>query len=250
MFRKIVITGILMFFYMLCYSLQVDAFNQGVMAYNNKDYQKAIESFESIYAEGKESYELHFNLGLSYLNAGEIGLSKLYLERAKLFSPREPELVKAIKIVDEQVATPITTIPDFIVLQKFRKVAFMGSSLFWAILQLIVTFILLFLFYLILFKGIKGMFLAKILPICLSLLLLWSFINSHYRLTQRIDSHSAIVMTENGYLYEGADERSAVVADVSTGVKVTILDQIGAWYKVQLEDKDIGWIETKKVTII
>lgn len=51
-------------------------------------------------------------------------------------------------------------------------------------------------------------------------------------------------------IYQAPDERSGEVVTIGPGNKVYILDTIGDWYKVQLEDKDAGWIKKENIFII
>lgn len=229
---------------------QSDAFSSGTSAYNQENYEEAIDIYQSILDSGLHSYELLFNLGMAHLKVGNVGESILYFEKAKLLKPHEAGLDDLLTVANEQVITSITHIPDFIILEKYRDLASGLSSNSWAILQISFLLLLFLVLYAVLFKEWTGFFLSRALPIILLLFSILCFVNSQFVQIRIVDSETAIVMDEEGYLYEGADDRSEVIADVSEGVKVFIIDRVGEWYKVQLEDKDIGWIPIKKVTII
>ena len=229
---------------------QSDAFNNGVAAYNQNNYVKAIEIYQSIYDTDIHSYELLFNLGMSHLKNGNIGESILFFEKAKLYRPHNETLDDMLALANEEVKFSITKIPDFILLERYRALASSLSSNTWAIFQIVFLLFFCLSLYFILFRGWTGKWLSRVLPFILLFLSILCLTNSQFVHNSIIDSQSAIVMEVEAYLYEGADERSEVIANVSEGVKVYILDQVGEWYKVQLEDKDVGWIPIKKVTII
>ena len=229
---------------------QADLFNRGVIAFNAENYNEAVEAFESSIRDSLESYELYFNLGLAHFKLGHIGKSKLALERARLIEPNKPELIDALSILEDQIITPVTKIPDFILVQKFRELASSFSVNTWTVIQIIAVFLILVLLYFILFRHAEGVFIARIFPLILLILVAIASFSAHYKYENRVHSMNAIYMESKGFIYQGADERSEVVADISEGVKLIILDKIGNWYKVELEDKDVGWVPIKKVTII
>jgi len=70
----------------------------------------------------------------------------------------------------------------------------------------------------------------------------------HSKLTE-LGGDQAISM-QSQELYEAADDRSNSIVSIGPGNKVFLLDTIGDWYKVQLRDKDTGWVKKDRVSII
>jgi hypothetical protein len=152
-------------------------------------------------------------------------------------------------IAKNQVEIKVTKIPDFIVWQWYQNVARLFSSNVWAGIQFAAFGIGLLLFGGILFNRLIH-WRYKVLCGLFIMIGVFSLSMSSFQRKALTDSHAAIYMEDRGLIYSGADERSDAVADVSEGVKMYILDVIGEWYKVQLEDKDIGWVKKEKVEII
>jgi len=64
-------------------------FTTANIAYEQKDFQKAIRSYEAILSTGTESAELFYNLANSYYQQGTIGKAILYYEKSLLLDPLE-----------------------------------------------------------------------------------------------------------------------------------------------------------------
>ncbi len=232
-------------------SIQINGqstFDQAVMAANAGNHEEAIKIYEDLIAADQVSSELYYNLGLSHLESGDIASSVLQLERATKLSPGNEQIRQALDIASDQVAVQITEIPDFILWQWYTVIARWGSSDFWSIFQIIFLAMALYSVYVSLFQSKNKRWM--IATAAMFGLAVFSFINADFIKSDITNGNAAIITAPAAYIYEGADDRSEPISDVSPGVKVFIIDQIGEWYKVQLEDKDVGWIETKKVTII
>lgn len=224
-------------------------FNKAVLAINRDDFVEAIGLLEQLSDNNVESKELFYNLGYAYLKNGQIGKSILSLERGRRLSPADENIVRLLSIANSNVRMKITKIPDFIVWQWYQRTALLLSSNQWAFLQIIIITIALIIAFLLMWGRLSG-FRYKILLSGLVLLALLSYSLSYYQQSLALDSNAAIYMEEEGFIYSGADDRSDVVAELSEGVKMYLIDTIGEWYKVQLEDKDIGWVKKEKVEII
>ena len=79
------------------------AFKSGIDQYNSADYPGAAESFSSIIDHGLKSGNVYFNLGNCRLKEGKIGQAILSFERARLFIPRDRDLVSNIGIARELI---------------------------------------------------------------------------------------------------------------------------------------------------
>ena len=56
------------------------------------------------------------------------------------------------------------------------------------------------------------------------------------------NSQLAIVLDKKIELKNGPDKESSAVLEIHEGLKITLLDQIGDWYKVKLSNGDQGWL--------
>lgn len=65
---------------------------EGVKAYEEGDYKRAINEFSALVSTGLRNGKLFYNLGNSYLKAGDIGRAILWYERAALLIPGDADL--------------------------------------------------------------------------------------------------------------------------------------------------------------
>ena len=68
-------------------------FYEANFAYKEGEYAKAILVYEEVLQDGLESGSLYYNLGNSYFKDEKLGKAILNYERAKLFMPRDGDLV-------------------------------------------------------------------------------------------------------------------------------------------------------------
>ena len=228
---------------------QTSEFNQAVIAINAEKYSEGAQILQNLVDSSQvQSVELYYNLGFAYLKNGQLGQSILSLERAKLLDPKNEQVTQLLSIANEKVEVKITHIPNFILMELYESAAMSFSSNVWAFMQVIFFILFLLLLYLRLFRNYDSRNYTIPIGISLALLLICLALTSKRRVIA-LTKDTAIFMDKKGYIYSGADDRSEAVADISEGVKMYIIDRIGDWYKVELDDKDIGWVQKEKVAI-
>jgi len=67
-------------------------FLEGVNSYKNGDFSTAAQRFEQVAQNGVKSGQLYYNIGNSYLKAGDIGRAILWYERSIKLIPLDPDL--------------------------------------------------------------------------------------------------------------------------------------------------------------
>lgn len=69
-----------------------DVFVRANEAYTQQNFEQAVELYESVLTQGKESGPLYYNLGNTYFRIGKIGKAVLNYERALMITPRDSAL--------------------------------------------------------------------------------------------------------------------------------------------------------------
>lgn len=226
------------------------AFKEANIAFSQGSFDLAIQQYEHVESMGFISPELYYNLGIAHHEEGNLGLAILYLERLLLINPGSNRGKEALAILSKEVETQITEIPPFILWQFYRGAVNALSSSVWAVLQVIsgIVFVLLAGWIFFFQKKRSSYLISGIVGFLFLFTVTWHF--AFVRSTVESGGQSAIVMSADVYLYSGPDERSEEIARLSEGVKVYILDQIGEWIKVELEDRDVGWVERQVIEVI
>lgn len=79
-------------------------FDEGNSAFKAGDFVKAADRYEKMISQGETSFSLFYNLGNSQFRLGENGRAILSYERAKLLSPRDPDLRANLALARKNVA--------------------------------------------------------------------------------------------------------------------------------------------------
>jgi tetratricopeptide (TPR) repeat protein len=229
---------------------QTVQFEQAITALNGGNYQESIDLLEEIAEGDNQSVELYYNLGLSHLKLNHLAEGIANLHRALLISPSHAESQAALDIAKGKISTPITEIPDFILYQGYTDIARSLSINAWVAIQLISLLGVVLLVYILLFKSYAS---KPFLYACIgamALMSLWSYTNSAYLKGNAIQPNMIVISEEQTEIYVGADDRSEIVAVVGEGVTARVVDYLSDWIKIELADKDVGWVQKNKVIII
>lgn len=217
-------------------------------AYKAEQYKEAIQKYESILSTGNYSKELYYNLGNSYYQEKQIASSILHFERALKISPYNKDVQYNLSIAKLELADDIEVLPPFFLAAWWKNIHQLTSSTSWAILSILMMII-----------GVAGLimwligqdrsqkkrgFIGGISLIALSLLFLGLAFSQS---VEENNSGEAIIMTQEINLQSAPESQSNTILQLHEGTKVTILDQIGDWYKVLIANGEQGWIEKNTI---
>jgi tetratricopeptide (TPR) repeat protein len=235
--------------------LSVLAFSSGVFAvdaeadfqkanqlFQDKDYAGAIQLYQQILTQGKESAPLYFNLGNAYFKDGDLGRAILYYLKAQRLDPSDDDIKanldfarKFTSIQMEGVKlNPISTFFESVVgPYRLSTLAWLSSFLF------ILFFILLGLRYGFGFRTSPlrvGTIVVLVLLVASSWLTTFKY--RHDYLTKR-----AVIVAEECPVYSGPYDQSDIELEAAPGLVVEILSKSGDYYNVLFENKRRGWIK-------
>ena len=222
---------------------EAGVFDQGNQLFSQNDYDGAIEQFELLLNNGLESPEVYFNLGNCFAQKKEWGKAILNYERALVLDPNDQTLLNNLEFANSKTADEIEKIPEFFLLKWWSNIRNFSSSGIWALLGI-----------LLLWGGIAGLilwllgkfrsqrkrgFLAGLASLGLSFVF---FALAYSSFQVQKNSGSAIVMVVETPLQTLPDEISKPILQIHEGTKVKIIEKLTSWYKVRLENGEIGWI--------
>lgn len=214
-------------------------------------YTQAIEDYNKIVASGKVSAELFYNLGNCYYKENQIAKAILYYNKALRLDPLNKDIQHNLTLASAQTANKIDPLPKFFLVEWTDSVANLFSSNGWAkaslfliVLTLIATAIFIFsntymkrkLFFIVGCIGL-GLF---IISICFS-------IRQKDRL---LHSGDAIVMESSSAVKSSPDFSDKDLFVLDAGTKVTVIETVGSWNEIEIENGNRGWIEKKNIETI
>ena len=212
-------------------------------AYQEKDYRQAVREYENILAKGQHSEAVYYNLGNAYFRLEEFGPAILNYQRALRLGPKDQHTLHNLELAQAQLPQQVIKIEQSGVVKAWLSVQNTLSTQAWSIIGLIILWlgaILLGLWLLHPLNRVKKLSLAS--GVLLLFLCLLPFLLAYGRSQEEFYSTKAVVMTERAQLRAAPEEDSKAVMPLYEGITVEILDELGAWNKVRLEDTTEGWL--------
>jgi tetratricopeptide (TPR) repeat protein len=219
-------------------------FSEASKLYERGDYFGALTLYEKIRTSGKESGELYYNIGNCYLKRKELGEAVLNYERARLFIPRDGDLLANYAYALSELKEPDMKDSSFFLLASVRYIASFVSideltilvSIFFSLLFIIGILCSIHIFN-------KRAFFWSIASIGVLFLFfsmgLWDKIKT-------IEACAVVTEKEISVRF-GPFERATTHFTVYEGMRVMIEEVKGGWVKIARLDGMSGWVETDTI---
>ncbi|OYQ36622.1 BatE protein [Flavobacterium cyanobacteriorum] len=224
------------------------AFDKGNALYRKGKYEEAIQQYESILKEKKQSAELYFNLGNAYYKTGRIAPAIYNFEKALQLNPHSKDIKTNLGFAQRMAIDDIKAVPKGGISRLLYRFAGRYHYDSWA--RAAVAFAsAAFLFFLgYYFSGIisrKQIFFAgmgvAVAAMCISIIFAF-FVRS-----EAGKDRPAIVFSEMVSV-KGEPNNSAPDAFIlHEGAKVNVTDTLDNWKKIQLPDDTEGWLHKDAV---
>lgn len=215
----------------------------GNHAYQQENYQEAVQFYEKVLQEGYASGELYFNLGNAYYRLGDLGRAILNYERAQRYLPRSESVAFNLRLANLYIKDRVDVPPPFFLLRWYQSTIHALTARSWGVLFtlfLLIMALLIFVRYWFNPQGLTGWLrrLAIISGCCAVLVLIPLLARYHYEYRSNEGIITSPVVTCLAAPQAGSTELFVVHA----GTKVKILGSDGEWYKIELLDGKQGWL--------
>lgn len=217
-------------------------FVQANKFYEAKEFDKAIQAYQSVLKQSLESASLYYNLGNAYFKKGDLGHAILYYLKAKRLDPSDGDIAHNLAFAKQfsrvqMEGVQLNPISSLLIAlidpYRFETLAWVSSG----------CFILLFLFLIARFGvGIRtaGVKLAVVLT---SVLLAVSVSLTMYKYKYEFLTRRAVIIAEEAPVLTGPTEQSDIELQGAPGLIVEILAETPEYYNVLFENKRRGWIK-------
>lgn len=212
-------------------------------AYANKKYADAINLYEQVIDDGYVSAELYYNLGSAYYKTDNIAFAILNFERADKLSD-DPDIDHNLAVARLKTIDKVSAVDQIFLVQWLDSIRDSQNSSGWSYWTLLFFWVM-FTFAAVLVFGRKAI-LKKIslLGIAVSMVLFVSTFYFAYSTHQReYVKKFAILTTPSAYVKSSPDDQSQDLFILHEGVKMEVLDRVGNWNKIRLDNGEIGWID-------
>lgn len=232
-------------------SQEESIFQQGNEYYQQKKYDKAIETYDSLVQSGYEGASLYYNLGNSYYKTGKMGYAILYYEKALKLAPGDDDIIHNLSLANLKIIDKVESLPQFFLFQWWEGLLAFFSSSGWTIVTyafyLLLIFSIGFYFYIknplhqkiILMTGVAALLLFLITGALLTI-----------KVNRELNVKKGIIVQNvvNVKLSPDAGSNDAFI--VHEGLKVTLEDKVDNWIKVRLQDGKVGWVPKVDLKVI
>lgn len=223
-----------------------------VSDYTEGNYEAALAGFSSIAEAGYVSPDLYYNIGNCYYRMGHrLGMSILYYEKALKLDPSYEDAAVNLEVARQYTLDRIEAVPDFILLTWFK--AFRDSlspdAWTWTFLVLLLAVAV----SVLLFRFGRSLVLRKTafaLAVVLSVFTVISAVSAFSLKSAVEDSGQAVVTVPVSSVKGSPGSTDQSLFILHEGTKVSVVDRLGTWYRIELSDGRQGWLDGKDVEII
>jgi tetratricopeptide (TPR) repeat protein len=203
------------------------------------DHIHAVQEYRGLLSEQGPSFSVLYNLGGSYAALGDHGNAMLCYERARLISPRDPDLLRNIDLTRKAAKIPAidSTKPPFQVVLHF----FSRNELSLGIMVLAGLILLMSLFAFLLRPPRRG--LRPVLFGCSTVALLLSVLSAYAISVRKSEDDLAVILAKNCSLRLSPFAKADVMTTCEAGRMVLIESVRGDFSYVHLVDTELrGWV--------
>lgn len=215
------------------------------------NYTQAIEDYNKILASGKVSADLFYNLGNCYYKEKQIAKAVLYYNKALRLDPLNKDIQHNLTLASAQTVNKIDPLPTFFLTQWTDAIANLFSSNGWAMASLYLIALTLIATAIFIFSNTylkrKAFFIVGCTAFVLFLISICFSVRQKNRL---LHSGDAIVMESSSAVKSSPDFSGKDLFVLDAGTKVNVIETVGAWNEIEIENGNRGWIESKNIETI
>jgi tetratricopeptide (TPR) repeat protein len=226
-------------------------FNRATDAYNNGDFQKAIEYYNEILDNGQHSAALYFNLGNAYYKLNQIAPSIYNYEKALILSPNDPEIKNNLSYARNMTLDAIEVIPETGLARIYNSITGVLTFDQWSYVGIVfmILFVLLYIaFYYFKYAMRKRIaFVASVISLLISAM---AVVFAFVQYNDFMSDQPAIVFDSEVQIKTEPNERSEPLFVLHEGTKVKVLDELNDWKKIRIADGKTGWVTSKSIKLL
>jgi tetratricopeptide (TPR) repeat protein len=218
-------------------------------AYESKNYEAAINLYDSILKQNVCNAELYYNAGNAYYKNHNIGMAVWCFEKAHQLAPNDEDIETNLKICNLRLVDKIDAAPNFILFRWWDNFLHFFAIKIWAIITICFLWCMLIgllLYYFSFQLSNIGKWLIRVGFCCgiLFLIITWQAKNN-------FDSNKfLIVMASNINIKAAPDESSTDLYVIHEGTKALLLKSNQNWSYIKLSDGKVGWCLNSEMKLI
>lgn len=230
----------------------IQLWESGIAAYSAGEWEEAYEDWYKIYESGQRSPQLCYNLGCASFKSSHLSESVLFFERALKLDPNYEDARHNLDYVGQFLLDRIDRVPEFFLLSWINAATNALGSDAWAVISLLFCVLCLAcVLYFLLTHSRKARIWSASLAVLTLLCFAFSLSFSISSKNRVLDESEAVIMSAVSVVRSSPDDKSGTELFVlHEGTKVKILESVGEWDKIELQDGRQGWSKKSNLEII
>jgi tetratricopeptide (TPR) repeat protein len=210
--------------------------------YAERNYPKALESYQSVLNSGLENGALYYNMGNCYFKMGKLGYAILYYDKARRLMPQDSDLVSNLSYAKQQLGDPNIEPPSLNIVSKMIKRPYAGlnlnafSILSLAVYVLVIAMSCLLVVRPFLWKKLGALYIIVTIFFAATIS---AFALRYY--DEEILKRGVVVQKTVEAKYEPID-KSTTYYNLQEGGDVFILATRDDWRQVRRPDGKVAWV--------
>jgi len=224
---------------------------QGNTAYQNGDYQLAIDCYQEIIGHGNEGAVLYYNLGNAYFKAKQTADALLWYERALRLDPSNEDIKHNIAYANMQITDKIEVLPELFIVRWWNALSKSMTVTGWAVMAVVFGAIFALSIALMLVSRRRWLSVTAVALAFISLLIaIFSLIFASKEAKRYVNQPEAIVMQSVVNAKGTPNESGVSLFVIHEGLKVAVTDRVGTWVEIKLPNGEKGWVEASSLEVI
>lgn len=221
---------------------------QGNTAYQNGNYDLAIDCYQEIIDHGNEGAILYYNLGNAYFKAKQTADALLWYERALRLDPSNEDIKHNIAYANMQITDKIDVLPEMFVVRWWNALSKSMTVTGWAVMAVVFGAIFALSIALMLVSRRRWLSVTAVALAFVSLLIaIFSLIFASKEAKRYVNQPEAIVMQSVVNAKGTPNESGTSLFVIHEGLKVVVTDRVGTWVEIKLPNGEKGWVEASSL---
>jgi tetratricopeptide (TPR) repeat protein len=226
---------------------QSDVAEQASTAYLNGNYERAVQLYESLLAEGIEDSSVYFNLGNAYFQSGESGHALVNYLRAQNLFPRDSDIhanmafirARRLDLQGDEAGflESLAVLSGILTLTELAWIVFILWALWFGVLC-----------FAILRESWRDILRAPLLLV--GVVILAGLILLASRLYINASTQSAVVVWSTVAVMSGPGEEYLEMFEIHEAAELRIWETRDEWIRFALPDGRQGWITLQSVVFV
>lgn len=211
--------------------------------YQTGNYEQALERYNAIILNGKESADLYYNMGNAAYRSNSIGHAILYYEKALKLEPAHEDALNNLDFVSKYQLDTFEEVPVLFLRTWVKGFVKLFPEQTWSILALvffiiILTGILIYIFsrYIVMKKVA---FISALVCVVLFVLSVSSAIAGHREI---VNPDAGIILAPSVVVRSSPSTSGTELFILHEGTKIKVNEEVSGWQNIKVIDGREGWI--------